>query len=266
MIQITRRYIFLLAFVLGALTGNAQETRTLATRIADTFALLPANDSRIAEVLFLDLIQLGDEGLAMLTNGVRPAGEAQGLPHRYAIALLTHYAVSPVDKAKVEVAYLAALAKATNPDVKIYFIENLALVGSDKSVAPLTLTLQDPALAATAIGALEAIGSKQASDALRASLSSAPSETQRIVKALGRLRDANSVEAITKLVKTDKPKSTDKKVDRSLEKSKKPIIPSLALKSQTKMVEEDPEENKPTRKAIPPVKIPERHAFQTAST
>lgn len=176
----------------------------MATRVADAFALLPANDTQIAEVLFMDLIKLGDEGLAMVTNGVRPAGDERGLPHRYAVALLTHYAVTPAGKAKVEVAYLAALPIATNTEVKIYFIENLALVGSDQSVGPLALALQDTALAATTIGTLEAIGSKQASDALRVSLSSAPAETQRIVKALGRMRDVNSVEAITKLVNTDK--------------------------------------------------------------
>ncbi len=40
-------------------------------------------------------------------------------------------------------------------------------------------------------------------------------------------------------------------------------MPGLSLKNH-KVVEEDPEENKPTRKAIPPVKIPDRHTVTEA--
>ena len=94
------RIIFLL--LLAPLLLPAQDQRLVKTKVADVLALLPASDNQQAARLFQETVSLGDEGLQILTDGVQPNGVAQGVPFRYAVSLLTHYAISKDDKAKIE--------------------------------------------------------------------------------------------------------------------------------------------------------------------
>ena len=72
------RIIFLL-FILAPLFLSAQDQRLVKTKVADVLALLPAIDNQQASRLFKEIINLGDEGLVLVTDGVQPNGIEEGI-------------------------------------------------------------------------------------------------------------------------------------------------------------------------------------------
>lgn len=185
-------FLFAISF-----SAVAQDVRTQATRIADALALLSARDATTAARAYSDFIALDDEGLSKIMDGIRPSGEANGVPYRYAVALLSSH-VSPADRSRIENAFLAALGRQTNTEVKQYFIQHLSLVGTDQSVQALSGLLSHEQLADPAIGALEAIGSDAAMSALIAALNGKPNASMqiRIMQALGNGRYKPSVSVL----------------------------------------------------------------------
>ena len=197
------RYILLLLFVAPALLW-AQDQRLVKTKVADVLALLPAADNQQASRLFHELINLGDEGLAQITDKVQANGEAEGVAPRYAVSLLTHYATTKEEKALIEHAYLTALTKTKEAEVKAYFIDNIKLIGSNASIKTLTDLIADQSVSDQAIAALTTIGTAEARAAILNSLtdSSAPIQT-RLIKALGELYHLPALPSVTKYVSSD---------------------------------------------------------------
>jgi hypothetical protein len=191
---------FLLFIIIAPHLLSAQENRTIKTTVADILALLPAEDHQQAGKLFQDIMSLGDEGLTMITDGVKPNGNAEGVPSRYGVSLLTHYARSGAEKQKVEQAYLRALAKSNEPEVKAYFISNLELTGSNNSISTLAALINDTELYNHVIGTLVTIGTPEAKDALQGAVenNSQPAIKIRLVKALGDLKHRPALQTITK--------------------------------------------------------------------
>jgi hypothetical protein len=192
--------IYLLLFLLTiCLHVAAQDQRLLKTKVADVLALLPADDNEQGKRLFKELMNLGDEGMVMVMDGIAPNGHAEGVSSRYAVSLLTHYVTSAEDKAKIENAYLVALSKATDNEVKAYFISNLKLVGSNESVKPLSNYIKDKDLFDPAVSALVSINTPDAKQALFNNLNSQDPNIQvKLTKALGRFKYQPALEAITK--------------------------------------------------------------------
>ena len=95
--SIKKLYILVLLSVLCYQTA-AQDQRLLKTKVADVLALLPAADNEQGKRLFHELLNLGDEGMVMIMNGVVPNGNVEGTSSRYAVSLLTHYVTSADDK------------------------------------------------------------------------------------------------------------------------------------------------------------------------
>lgn len=193
------RIYFLLFLLTLCFQVVAQDQRLLKTKVADVLALLPANNHEQSERLFKELMNLGDEGMVMVMDGVAPNGNAAGVSSRYAVSLLTHHVTSPEDKAKIEGAYLIALSKATDNEVKAYFITNLKLVGSNESVKALTSYIKDKELFDFAISALVSINTPDAKQALFNNLNGSDPDVQiKLTKALGRFKYQPALEAITK--------------------------------------------------------------------
>ncbi len=194
--KITPLFFLLLIFV--PLLLSAQDQRLVKTKVADVLALLPATDNQQATRIFKEVIGLGDEGLQLVTDGVQPNGIKAGIPFRYAVSLLTHYSTSKEDKAKIERAYLAALKKSTNAEVKAYFMDNLKLVGSNESVAVLKNYIGDKDSYDPAISALVAIGTEDAKKVIMDALPNEPVPAQvRLIKAIGELKYLSALASIT---------------------------------------------------------------------
>jgi hypothetical protein len=198
------RLVFLL--LLTPIALQAQENRTTKTKVADVLTLLPADNHDEAKRLFKQVLDLDDEGLAMITDGVKPNGIAEGVPNRYAVSLLTHYATSKEEKSRIENTYLAALSKSTDPEVKEYFIYNLQLVGTDKSVKQLGSLIADKDAANHAIGTLVTIGTQLATETLYAALENQSGDTQiRLIKAMGELKYKPALVNLSKFAQSAEP-------------------------------------------------------------
>lgn len=200
--KITFKNIFLHCLVwmlvISTLT-HAQEGRTVQTHVADVLALLPAKDNAEAERLFDELMDISDEGLNLIAAQVVPNGHEEGIPSRYAIALLTHYATTKDEKARIEKVYLNGLNRADNTEVKAYFIHNLKLIGSNAAIGPLVERIKEEGLTDQAVGALQSIGSPEARKALVTALEAArdASVQARLIQALGELEHQPATEVIT---------------------------------------------------------------------
>jgi len=191
------RTLFLL-LILAPLFLVAQDQRLVKTKVADAMALLPARDNHQAARVYQDLVTLGDEGLLLVTDGVQPNGIDEGIPYRYAVSLLTHYANTQQEKAKIERAYLVALKKAGNAEVKAYFMDNLKLVGSNESVSVLTAFISDKESYDPAISTLVSIGSEDARKAIMNALPGQSASTQvRLIKAIGELNHQPALASVT---------------------------------------------------------------------
>jgi len=199
-----RNILYLILFwSLAALpSAQGQDNRTVETRVADVLTLLPAKDAAEADRLFRDLINLPDEGLDAIVSRVVPNGKPDGVAPRYAVSLLTHHASTVEQKARIEKAYLRGLESSKDPEVGSYLIENIERIGTDASVAPLASHIKTRELADQAIGALVAIGTPQAHQALLSALQSDASvETRaRLIQALGEAKHSGSVSEISKYV------------------------------------------------------------------
>ncbi|HEX8037831.1 MAG TPA: DUF1080 domain-containing protein [Chryseosolibacter sp.] len=186
---------------------HAQDNRTQKTRVADILALLPAEDQADGDRLFRDLIELNDEGLAIVTDLVTPSGKEEGVAPRFAVSLLTHHASSKEEKGRIEKAYLEALAKATDTEVKAYFIDNLKIIGSNASIRPLSALIGTEGLTDQAVSGLMSIGTQEARAALLGALESneTPGVKARLINALGELNHQPALKAIEKLADNDNP-------------------------------------------------------------
>lgn len=183
----------------------AQDNRTQQTKVADVLALMPAKDKTDADRLFKDLLNLNDEGLQLLTSRVLPNGQQEGVAARYAVSLLTHHAGNKQEKARIESAYLKALADSRDTEVQAYFIDNLKVIGSTNSVRMLTEKINDQGLMHQAISALVSIGSPEARNALLSTLEKNTNSeaTSRLIQALGELKHAPAVPVISKYASSD---------------------------------------------------------------
>ncbi len=160
-----QRFLFFIALFVVSVAA-AQETRTVNTRISDALALLPAKDTETANVAYAELMSLDEEGLGKVFDGIRPSGDASGVPYHYAVSLLAARSVKPDDRTRIEIALINALKRSKETEVKQYFISYLAIVGTNRSASALTAAMvSDQALADQASGALLSIaGTRTAAD------------------------------------------------------------------------------------------------------
>ncbi len=199
-------HITLLFLILAPLFMQAQDQRLVKTKVADVLALLPAGDNQQASRLYKELLNLGDEGLVMVTDGVLPNGQTEGIASRYAVSLLTHYSTSKDEKARIEKVYLNALSKSTDTEVKAYFISNLKLIGSGESVKALAGYIANSDLFDPAVSALVSIGTPETRQALLDALANQPAPTQvKLIKALGRFKYQPALASITKFASGNNP-------------------------------------------------------------
>ncbi|MBK9491642.1 MAG: DUF1080 domain-containing protein [Haliscomenobacter sp.] len=189
--------LLIITLFFSALSLTAQDQRTAKTKIADVLATLPTNSNPDAERAFTELLSTGEAGLSMVCEQVVPNGSAAGVAPRYAVSLLTHYAKTTVDKALIEKAYLQALGKASDAEVKAYFISNIQLVGSNAGVKSLSAYISNADLYAPAIAALVTLGTPEARLAIMTALKGAsPAVQNRLIEALGELKHKAAIPAI----------------------------------------------------------------------
>lgn len=148
---------------------NAQENRTLDTKVADILAQLPTEEQDHTNRLMQEVIGLGEDGIFKFTDMLVPLGTGNDTKARYAIHSLAVYSggLQPnIQSGVVENTLLKAMDKASDQEVKTFLIDRLIHSGTDASVTTLSTYLQRKELFQPALAALTSIGTNKAANAI----------------------------------------------------------------------------------------------------
>lgn len=198
------RTIGVLLLFMGTLSINAQDNRTLDTKVADILMQLPTEDLEHSDRLMKEIIELGEPGILKFTNMLVPLGTGNDTKARYAIQSVAVYSGGKHSKIKnnvVENSLLKALESAADTEVKTFLMDRLIYVGTDASVPALSAYLSNSDLYKPALAALTAIGTTEASIAiLEATKVGDPNKQAAFIDALAKLQFAPAEEILIGLL------------------------------------------------------------------
>jgi HEAT repeat protein len=203
------QYTAILFLAVFTTVSFAQDRRTLDTKVADALAQMPTNDLVHRDRVLNELIELGPQAFEKMAQLLTPAGEGDDTAVRFAINSLARY-VSEFGKEDarrlVENSLLAALGTQSDTEVRTFLLNQLNLVGSDKSVNAIKKYLENEELTEPVTQTLAAIGSESAAAALFESFPKVSDQGKiTLTKALGELRYEKALRPITFVAESENP-------------------------------------------------------------
>jgi HEAT repeat protein len=216
----------------------SQDRRTLETKVADILAQFPAQNNEHTDRLVSEIAQLGPDGIARFCNLIVTPGTGDDTQARYALNSLAQFAGAPGQeniRGMVENALLTALAKASDKEVKAFFIGRLAYCGQSATISALETYLNSPDLFSPAVATLTTIGSEEAAQAIFRNLPKQPVAAQiEFIKDLGVLKYRPAEPYLISLASTAEP-ATLKQVYAALgqlgEKASEPVFRAAVQKA-----------------------------------
>lgn len=172
-ILLTFAAVLLFSAVIGA-----QDVRTLETRVADLLARMPADSWELTDRLMEEMYSLGEEGTALICGQVLPAGTGDDIRARYAVSSLTAHLSGDKDDSRMrewEKQCIRYMNAAKDREVRVFFMRQLNLIGSDAAVEALRVYAGSSDNCDDAVIALQSIGSDAALDLLASVLRSGSS-------------------------------------------------------------------------------------------
>lgn len=182
--------VFLALFLTG--TSFAQDNRRLETKVADALAQFPAQNGDHTAKLMAEILATGVPGLEKFCDMIVPPGTGNDTQARMALESLAQYAGAQnrePERKLVESTILAALQKATDREVKAFFIRRLQYCGGAETVVAMETYLNSADLYEAALAALFSIGTPDAGKViLKAAQDKKDQQLLAMVKVLGQLK------------------------------------------------------------------------------
>lgn len=204
--KIFHSILFLMVLFVFGQNIQAQDTRTLDTKVVDILALMPANDLEFRNKLAEELVQLGDEGFQNLADRMTPSGVDDNTAVVFALNGLARYASTPgkeAQRAFAEKNFIVAMEVSPNAEVKQFYMRQLDLVGQQAAVKAVMPYLTQEELSEPAVFLLTSISGDLAISELMEALPKVNEKMQiPIVKALGELRVKAANPRVLKLIET----------------------------------------------------------------
>lgn len=170
--------------------------------LIETLSKMPAQNSAMEGELCSKLLIGGAGQIKQICEMIVPPGTGDDTKARYAISSLVSYTSRPdadLEKKILSTVLNAALEKASNKEVKSFFITQLQFVGDDDSVPFLSKYLADARLCEPASFTLQTIGTDAAKKTVLKALPTASKETlPTIIYALGQMQVKDAAEGIAK--------------------------------------------------------------------
>ncbi len=189
--NITKNILIVLLALFLMAPAFAQDNRRMETKVADVLAQFPAQSGDYTSKLMIQMLETGAPGIALFCDRVVPPGTGNDTQSRMALESLAQYAGAPnreIDRQLVESALLAAIDKASDKEVKAFFIRRLQYCGGTESIAQLEKYLNSADLYAPALAALTNIGNPEAGALILKNLPDKKGLQQlAMVKTLGQL-------------------------------------------------------------------------------
>ena len=165
MIKISKQILTVILALFLIAPAFAQDNRLLGTKVADILAQFPAQNLEYSAKLMVQMVETGAPGIAKFCDLVVPPGTGNDTQARMALESLAQFAGAPSHTSArqlVENSLLSALEKATDQEVKVFFIGRLYYCGGSASVAGLEKYLNSADLYGPAVATLTGIGSAEA--------------------------------------------------------------------------------------------------------
>ena len=195
------QYTAILFLALFTTVTFAQDRRTLNTKVADALAQMPTKDLVHRDRALKELIELGSQGFEKMTQLLTPAGVGDDTAVRFALNSLARYASEfgkEDARQMVENGLLTALETHSDIEVRTFLLNQLNLVGSDKSVNAIKKYLENEELTEPVAQTLVAIGSESAAVALFENFLKTNEKGKiTLTKALGELRYEQALRPVT---------------------------------------------------------------------
>ena len=206
MIKISTKIgLFLLALFL-MVPAFAQDNRRLETKVADVLAQFPAQNGEHTSKLMAEMLETGAPGIAKFCDMIVAPGTGNDTQARMALESLAQFAGGPnheKDRQVVEDALLAATEKATDKEVKAFFIRRLQYCGGTESVAKLEKYLNSSELYGPTLAALTSIGKPECGALILKNIQNKKDLQQlAMVKTLGQLNYQPAESYLIELTKT----------------------------------------------------------------
>jgi HEAT repeat protein len=165
--------ISILFALLLAITTQAQDIRTIDTKVADLLAQLPATDVSYTNKIMLEIFSLGDAGLKKICNQVIPVGTGDDTRPRFAIESMSRYLSQfgkDTEKASWEQICISYATSQKDYTIKDFFMKQLQLVGTNASIDALKVYLTDKNICLPALAVISSVGGKLAEAVLSEAL------------------------------------------------------------------------------------------------
>lgn len=230
--------IILLFLIVISLTksAQAQENRTLETKVADILAQYPTKSNEHADQLSQKIINLGGSGISQFIDMLVPQGQGNDTQVRYAIGSLAQYSAAPgyeKERALVEKALLKSIKKETDNEIRAFLIRRLNFCATDMSISTIEKLLSDNVLGSSAIGVLTNIGSVNAGKALMKGLQYEAVKSEAI-KALGEIKYSNAIAELSRLATSSSNSDIKKEALYALAKIASPSSKQILLEAARK--------------------------------
>jgi HEAT repeat protein len=196
--KIFKSLLVVFAMLLVTTTLQAQENRTLTTKIADLLAQMPSNNLQQRDKLAEELIALGDEGFQKLAEKMTPSGKGDNSAVVFAINGLTRYVSQPGKEDKralTEKWLINALDQTADTETKSFYMRQLKLIGTDKAANSVSKYLLTVDLCEPATFVLTSVKGETSKNELTKAFQKADGNTLiTITRALGELqvKEANT--------------------------------------------------------------------------
>ena len=151
--------------LLMSLTINAQDNRTLDTKVADLLVQMPTNNMQLKDKLMTGMESFGNEGLQMICSKIVTPGTGDDTKARFAIESYSRHLSLSGNKQLIlewENICLKNVKSNGNSDVQSFFIQQLDYIGGEKTMVELSKYLTDEKLSAPAIKAMYMAGKSKA--------------------------------------------------------------------------------------------------------
>jgi HEAT repeat protein len=182
-------FITIIGSILISIGAQAQDVRLLSTKVADILAQMPARDLVQRDKVVAGMIQLGDQGIAEFAKLIVPPGTGDDTNARFALnalALGMGDWSNESERKMVSMAFLSAIEKAKDKEVKTFFLYNLKFFAKEEAVELVAKYLSDEFLVEPAAAVLVNMKNHPAMHALKIALPDMKGKSQMIVvKGLG---------------------------------------------------------------------------------
>ena len=208
MIKLTTKILIVILALFLTIPTFAQDNRRLETKVADVLAQFPAQNGDHTAKLMLQIIETGAPGIAKFCDLIVSPGTGDDTQARFALESLAQYAGAQnreTDRKLVESSILEALQKASDRQVKAFFIRRLQYCSGAETVAVMETYLNSTDLYEPALAALFSNGSADAGKViLKSAQDKKDQQLLSMVKVLGQMKYQPAESFLIELTKSAK--------------------------------------------------------------